>query len=396
MQPEPLHIDWEKLIDLLEKPAEERQALVAALSAEEQTIFVRLQQLKDEPLLTGALQLNTVQAWTRMLEKEKETTPVRRIADGWKKWVAAASLLFIVGAGGWLWMQSRIVRPVEHYQTIAQGLANHAPSGKVQLVTADGNTVEIDSARQLKEKDGTLIQLEQGTVAYRNGRNNAVATQGDRLFMNTLIVPRGYLYNLVLSDGSKVWLNADSKISFPVRFDKSERKVTIEGEAYFEIAHNENWPFIVRTGNTETKVLGTSFDIRAYGSNIYTTLVTGSVLFTPPAAGGVRLTPDHQVMYNSHTGATETRKVIADDWVVWKNDDLVMIRMSLAELAEMLERRYDVQVSFTDEKLKDIQYNGALHLTGNVADMLTNLEQTGNIHFAVKDKKILILPANMK
>src|SRR6478735_3893430 len=111
MQQAPHHINWELLIDLLEKPAAERQALVASLSTEEQTLFVRLLQLKDDPLLTGALQLNTAQAWIHMMEKER--APVRRLAWDWKKWVAAASVLLMVGAGGWLWMKFRSVQPVQ-------------------------------------------------------------------------------------------------------------------------------------------------------------------------------------------------------------------------------------------------------------------------------------------
>lgn len=395
MQQEPYHIDWEQLIDLLEKPASETQALVANLSGEEQALFARLQQLKDDPLLTGALQLDTVQAWARMMEKER--APVRNIAWGWKKWVAAASVLFIVGAGGWLWMKFRSTQLAQNYQTVAHALANHTPSGKVQLVTADGHTIEIDSIRQLKEKDGTLIHLQQGTVSYQGGKNSGVGSQSNTPLMNTLVVPRGYIYSLVLSDGSKVWLNADSKISFPVQFDKAERKVTIEGEAYFEVTHNDKWPFIVdidpSRGGGAVKVLGTSFDIKTYGKNIYTTLVTGSVLFTPPAANPVRLTPDQQTHFNTSSGLTEARKVIAGDWIAWKDDDLVMIKMPLDELAAILERRYDVQVSFTEERLKNIQYNGAFHFTGNIIDILNNLEQTGNIHFAVKNKTIVILPA---
>jgi ferric-dicitrate binding protein FerR (iron transport regulator) len=143
-------------------------------------------------------------------------------------------------------------------------------------------------------------------------------------------------------------------------------------------------------------VLGTSFDIKAYGNNIFTTLVTGRVQFSAAVGNPVKLLPDYQAVFNSSTGSTETRKVIAGDWIAWKDDDLVMIKMSLASLAEILERRYDVQVSFADEKLKAVQYNGALHLTGNVIDVLNSLEQTGNIHFAVKDKKIFILPADEK
>jgi len=395
MQQEPHHINWEQLIDLLEKPSAERQALVANLSGEEQALFVRLQQLKDDPLLTGALQLNTVQAWARMMEKEK--APVRRIAWGWKMWAAAACILFIAGAG-WLWMQYRPTK-VEPEQTIAQALANHTPSGKVQLITGDGHTIEIDSLKQLKEKDGTLIQLQQGTVAYQNDRNH-VNAPGNALLMNTLIVPRGYIYNLVLSDGSKVWLNADSRISFPVQFDKTERKVTIEGEAYFEVVHNDKWPFIVAIdpskGGGAVKVLGTSFDIKTYGKNIYTTLVTGSVLFTPPVANPVRLSPDQQTVFNVAGGVTKTRNVIAGDYIAWKDDDLVMIKMSLDELAAILERRYDVQISFSEERLKNIQYNGAFHFTGNIIEILNNLEQTGNIHFAVKNKTIVVQPANGK
>jgi transmembrane sensor len=398
MQQEPHHINWEQLIDLLEKPAAERQVLVTSLTAEEQALFARLQQFKDDPLLTGALQLDTVQAWSHMMEKER--APVRRMTWSWKKWVAAASLLLMVGAGGWLWMKFRSAQTVQDFQTIAQALANHAPSGRVQLVTADGQAIEIDSIKQLKEKDGTLIQLQQGTVTYQGHHSKGAGTQSIVPLMNTLVVPRGYLYNLVLSDGSKVWLNADSKISFPVQFDKAERKVTIEGEAYFEVAHNDKWPFIVAIapsiGGGEVKVLGTSFDIKTYGKNIYTTLVTGSVLFTPPVASPVRLTPDQQTVFNVADGVTKTRKVIAGDLIAWKDDDLVMIKMSLDELAAILERRYDVQISFSEERLKNIQYNGAFHFTGNIIEILNNLEQTGNIHFAVKNKTIVILPANGK
>jgi len=384
MQQEPLHTDWERFIDLLEKPEGERQALVAALPAEDQELFARLLQMKQDPLLTGALQLDTAQAWKRSF------TPVRSMH--WKRWAAAACFL-IAGATGWFfWMQTRIEAP--RYQNIARELAGHTPSAKVQLITGVGHTIEIDSTGRLEEQDGTTIQLRRGEVTYKV--SPGLAAQDNIGLINTLIVPRGYMYTLALSDGSKVWLNADSKISYPVRFDKGERKVRIEGEAYFEVVHNTQWPFKVTVGDAEVKVLGTSFDVKAYGKNIYTTLVTGSVLFTPPAANPVQLTPDHQTFFNGSSGVTATRKIIAGDWIAWKDDDLVMIKMSLAELAEILERRYDVQVSFAEEKLKDIQYNGALHLTGNIVDMLNNLEQTGNIHFAAKDKKILILPANTK
>lgn len=393
MQKESQNIDWDKLIDLLEKPVDEQQVLASALSTEEQALFARLQQVKNDQLLTGALQLDAAKAWVHIMEKEDRAAPVRRIAINWKKWVAAASLLFIAGTAWWLYTRFSINGATNNLQTVEKAMANHEPASKVQLVTAGGQTIVLDTATQLREKDGTLIRLQQGTVAYENSEH----AKGDASLINTLIVPRGYLYNLVLSDGSKVWLNADSKISYPVSFDKAERKVTIEGEAYFEVVHNDKWPFVVHAGNTATKVLGTSFNIKTYGKKVYTTLVTGSVLFTPPGnAKAVKLTPDHQTVFNVGNGNTETKKVFAGDFIAWKDDDLVMTKMTLAELAEMLERRYDVQISFAEEKLKNIEYNGALHLTNNIAEMLKNFEQTSNIQFAVKDKTIVILPANGK
>jgi transmembrane sensor len=393
MSEEQMHIDWEKLIAILEKPAAERNAVASTLSPREQEVFAWLQQQHGDQLLTGALQLDTMQAWKQTIHKigaEGSKAPVRAVSFAWKKWVAAACLLLMAGAGWLTWKQYRPA--AEGYQSVARGLAGHAPSGKIQLITADGKSVEVISVKELKEKDGTVIEVQEGQVTYK-GRAGEESMQGPGNLVNTLIVPRGYMYNLVLSDGSKVWLNADSRIRYPVRFDKAERRVEIEGEAYFEVTHNEQWPFIVAVRNTETKVLGTSFDIKAYGKNVYTTLVTGRVQFSAPAGQPFILLPGRQAVYTNNTGAATTREVIAGDWIAWKDDDLVMIKMSLAELAEILERRYDVQVSFSEEQLKKVQYNGALHLTGDVVDILDNLEQTGNIHFAVKDKKIIVLPA---
>ncbi|MBS1567023.1 MAG: FecR domain-containing protein, partial [Bacteroidetes bacterium] len=235
MQQEPLHIDWERFIDLLEKPEEERKAILAAMPAEEQALFLQLQQLHNDELLTGALQLNTAQAW------KKTVTPVRSIS--WKRWVPAACILLAAGGSWMAWERLHNAATRPGYQDIAQALAGHSPADKIKLVTADGRAIEVDSLKQLKEKDGTIIQVQQGGMAYQNDRGNVSSAPANALLMNTLIVPRGYMYNLVLSDGSKVWLNADSKISFPVQFDKSGRAVTVEGEAYFEVAHNEKWPF---------------------------------------------------------------------------------------------------------------------------------------------------------
>ena len=416
MPEEQFHIDWEQLIAILEKPESERQALSVALSEGEREILLQLQQLKKDPLLAGVLRLDAAAAWKNTREKmqgEEEPAPVHNYSFYRKRWVAAACF-FVLAAAGWLFWQ-RHRTGGNSYETVARGLAGHLPSGTVQLVTAEGRTVEVAAGRQLQEKDGTIIQLRQGTVNYYsdslrvavNGADHLHTAKEEETLVNTLIVPRGFMHSLVLSDGSKVWLNADSRIRFPVRFNQQERRVEVEGEAYFEVVHNAAWPFIVKIdpslgagGNNssggegkEVRVLGTSFDVRAYGPDIFTTLASGRVQFRDPS-GKVELSPDQQAIYEAGRGVTRVRKVIADDWISWKNDDLVMNKISLAELAVVLERRYDVSIGFGEERLKSVSYDGALHLTNNIADILDNLEQTGNVHFVVKDKKILILSAS--
>jgi transmembrane sensor len=410
------HIDWEQLIAILEKPESERQALSIALSEDEREILLRMRQLKEDPLLAGALELDVAAAWKntrQQMQGEEGPAPVHKYSFYWKRWVAAACFFVLATAGWLLWRRYRTGG--DGYETVARGLAGHLPSGTVQLVTGEGRTVEVAAGRQLQEKDGTIIQLRQGTVNYyndsmRGAGNGAVhphTATGEETLVNTLIVPRGFMHSLVLSDGSKVWMNADSRIRFPVRFNQRERRVEIEGEAYFEVVHDAAWPFIVKidpflgaggnnsSGNEgkEVRVLGTSFDVRAYGPDIFTTLASGRVQFQDPS-GNVELSPDQQAVYEAGRGVTRVRKVFADDWISWKNDDLVMNKISLAELAVVLERRYDVSIGFGEERLKSVSYDGALHLTNNIADILDNLEQTGNVHFVVKDKKILILPAS--
>ena len=336
----------------------------------------------------------------RVRTTAKVVKPVSRQGH-WRRWVAAAGII-LVGGLSWLLWQDRpegLVDQQGDEQTIHEGLAGHTPSSKVQLITAGGNTITVDSLRKFTEKDGTNILAEGGTMSYLESTATSSHEAGE--LMNTLIVPRGYIQSIVLSDGTKVWLNADSKILFPVRFGKQQRKVAIEGEAYFEVKHHSDWPFIVsvntaghREGerNAEIKVLGTSFNVKAFNQMIAATLVQGSVLFSPPAGRALEMTPDQQAVYNQRTGLNRLSTVNSEDWTAWKNDDLVMNNMKLSELAEILERRYDVEISFSEERLKNVQYNAALHLTNNVVDMLDNLEQTGNIRFAVKDKKIVILP----
>lgn len=403
MEQEQYNIDWEKLEMILGKPEQERISLIEQLSPEERKALDQLLQLREDGLLTGALQIDTQEAWKKTLRNIGETPmmPVRGFNRPWIRWVAAACII-ILGGAAWLVLRNKPGDAAQEL-SVQQGMSAHKPSSKVQLITAAGQTIEVDSLKQFSEKDGTTVQLQEGTMTYQsekpasaNGTNNT----GNSL-MNTLIVPRGYLQTLVLSDGTKVWLNADSKISFPVRFNRKERRVAVQGEVYFEVEQNAQWPFIVsvhkpgrdlqNTPDAEVQVLGTSFNVKAYNNTIYTTLATGSVLFRPSAGKPIQLSPDQQAIFKTESGTSTLQNVSSEDYTTWRNDELVMNKMPLAELAELLERRYDVQLSFSNEALKKIEYSAALHLTPHLADMLETIEQTGLVRFSVKDKKITVL-----
>ena len=404
MEQEHFNIDWEKLEKILEKPEQEMISLAEQLSPEERKALEQLQQLRADELLTGALQLDTQEAWKKTLGAIGKTPakPVHGFQWQWRRWVAAASII-ILGGTAWLIFRNRPEGNMREL-SIQKGMAGHTPSSKVQLITAGGQTIEVDSMKMFSEKDGTTIHLQEGTMTYQPEKNSPAAgsnNNGDAL-MNTLIVPRGYLQSLVLSDGTKVWLNADSRIHFPVQFGKQERRVAVQGEVYFEVEQQAQWPFIVsvhepghdftKSPDAEVQVLGTSFNVNAYSNTIYTTLATGSVLFRPSTGKPVQLSPDQQVMFKTEAGTSSLQKVSSEDYTTWRHDELVMNKMSLAELATLLERRYDVQISFSNDTLKKIEYSAALHLTPLVADMLENLEQTGLVRFAVMDKKITVMP----
>ncbi len=171
MEPEQFNIDWEKLEMILQKPEQERISLVEQLSLEERKALDQLLQLHEDGLLTGAMQLDTQEAWKRTLLAIGETSekPVRSIQPSWRKWVAAACII-ILGGAAWLVLRNKPESATEEL-SIQQGMAGHIPSSKVQLVTAAGQTIEVDSLKQFSEKDGTTIHHQEGTMTLPVRKN---------------------------------------------------------------------------------------------------------------------------------------------------------------------------------------------------------------------------------
>lgn len=198
---------------------------------------------------------------------------------------------------------------------------------------------------------------------------------------------------LVLTDGTKVWVNADSRLKFPVRFREDHREVyLLSGEAYFEVERDESKPFLVHTSRGCVKVLGTEFNVRDYPEEhrVVTTLVNGSVQFTGKDKKKVVLEPGFQVVADSLTGTWDVREVNLKEYVGWRNGLYVFSHLTLEELMRVIERNYDVTVFFANEECKRLVFSGDLQKYETVEHFLRFIETGGDVRFVVKERTITV------
>ena len=208
---------------------------------------------------------------------------------------------------------------------------------------------------------------------------------------NQLDIPRKGEYRLVLADGTRVWLNSESSLKYPVAFQGNERKVYLEGEAYFEVSKDEHKPFTVVTGESSIRVLGTSFNVRAYAdeAQLCATLVEGKVRLSH-AQQSLILSPDEQGVVTLASGKLEKRKVDASLYTVWKDGRFVFENQTLEEIMNTLSRWYDVKVFYTNEQVKQAMFNGNLKRYDDFDQIVKMLELTGVAHFKINGETIII------
>jgi len=330
--------------------------------------------------------------WEYLFQKiQNRTSPptrMRRIT----RWMAAAALLLLAGSGWLLYGRHNAVRSVAASSPLQAPPAQDVVPGsnKAVLTLADNSTINLDDA-----KNGVLGQ--QGNtqlVKNKDGQLTYHTTAASPLAYNLLTTPRGGQFQLLLPDGSKVWLNAASSLRYPTSFSGKERVVELQGEAYFEIAHNASMPFKVsilsRKGQAPAaiEVLGTHFNVKAYADEpaVRTTLLEGSVRVRKGGAA-LPLQPGQQA---SWTGTTEIKVATADveEAVAWKNGLFKFSEATVEDVMRQLCRWYDVEVVYTNGIPKDL-FQGEMYRNVNVSRVLKVLEASG-VHFTVEGKKILV------
>lgn len=311
--------------------------------------------------------------------------------------VAAACILVVVAALSW-WAVSYFGTPGSQLtkkgevQTQSQSMDHN---GAI-LTLSNGQQVTLDSAGtgQIARQGSARIVQKGGQISYLN-TGDEVSQQA--VVLNTMTTPRGKQYSLILPDGTKVWLNAASSITYPVQFEKDSRSVSVTGEVYFEVAHKTaadqktRVPFLVRSGQLQVKVLGTHFDIQNYleEHQIKTTLLEGSVALQYGVNGPEKsMVPGQQATLNRagpvriSLNEVDTKQAIA-----WKDGLFFFKDEPLSDILKQVARWYDVETSADPSKTK-LRFSGVISKRADLRDLLDVLSATGVVQFNVSENKV--------
>ena len=198
------------------------------------------------------------------------------------------------------------------------------------------------------------------------------------------MVPLRGEYRLVLGDGTKVWLNSASSLSYPVQFAEKERCVELDGEAYFEVTPDPERPFIVKSGDVQTRVLGTSFNIQAYRNekSVYTTLLTGSIRVAVADGGdAVVLTPGREAIWEKGSGAIQVEAVNAEDAIAWRYGNFIFEEEDIEVVMRMLSRWYEVEFVFDGGRKEKHTFSGRMSKDESLDTVLETIELAGGPEF---------------
>ena len=274
---------------------------------------------------------------------------------------------------------------VQNKQVIKPG------TDKAVLILDDGTVHDLSNQKEFFLKEGASTIKSTGDKIEYVGQHE----EKKELKYNTLKVPRGGEFYLVLSDGTKVWLNSETTLRYPVFFPDDERKVELIGEAYFEVEHNAKSPFLVSSDDQVIKVLGTQFNVMSYKNDpfIYTTLVNGEVevsLKNNPEIKKI-LYPNEQSTIEKGNNFIEKKLVDVYALTAWKDGRFVFQDKVLSDIMKTLSMWYDVEVVFQDIEKKNMRFTGNLPRYSNFEDVLYKIGKTNEVEFIIENERITIL-----
>jgi ferric-dicitrate binding protein FerR (iron transport regulator) len=310
----------------------------------------------------------------------------------WARLTAAAVVVVALAAGTYLDFTPRSQKTIATLQPKQNDIMPPSDN-KAILTLADGTKIELDSTRNgplAMQGKVKIIQQSTGAISYSGNTAGAIS-------YNTLSVPNGSKpIHLMLSDGSQVWINVGSSLTYPTAFTGNERKVKITGEAYFEVVHNEKIPFIVQNGDLQVKDLGTHFNVNTYQdeTSARITLLEGSVRVLRNSTSEL-LKPGQQasISNNSNSNIRVLNDVNIDEVVAWKNGKFMFDNNTdIGAIMRQISRWYNVDIEYQGNISQ--RFWGSISKNVNVSQVLKILEATGEVKFKIEGNKIFVIPVS--
>lgn len=316
--------------------------------------------------------------------KYKKRYPTRkRLAYRWYGVAAAVALL--VGLGTWQF------RGDVNKITLAK--ADILPgTSRAVLVLGDGSErkLELEPRENVIPMSGVIARQEGGEIRYNRVTTDSMKRIDPSPVYNTMKIPTGGEFMLVLEDGTKVWLNSETSLRYPVAFTGERREVQLDGEAYFEVARDETRPFVVQTRKrVNVQVLGTSFNVRAYGDeeNVETVLEEGSVRMSGDTSSVV-LEPGTMGVYNSL--GMKMLNVDTELYTAWHKGHFVFQDEMLESILGKLSRWYGMNVFYQNEEVKHLVFSGSVKKYDTIRKLLEALELSGRVSFDLKENTVVV------
>lgn len=319
-----------------------------------------------------------------LLKYKRKQTYNKKYQFIWYGGIAAVLLVYLGVV--WIWNYNK---PHVDLDTIIPG------SSKAELVLADGSVCYLNEDSQAidAEIDGAAIYNE-GSELYYAITDSVISEQ--KIIYNELRVPIGGEYQLTLSDGTRIWLNSQSHLKYPVFFSNNNREVELVGEAFFEVAHDAKRPFFVRLNNhVSVEVLGTSFNVRSYPDegNIETVLEQGQVRMGDDKSHIV-LEPGMRAVYKCVAKDLVAEKVNTALYTSWRLGHFVFQGERLESILNRMSKWYNMQVFFSNEAAKDLIFSGNIRKYDTIEKLLEALELSGGVHFDIQGETIIITLKN--
>lgn len=320
----------------------------------------------------------------------EKINPLKRRRYFYRSWSVAASIIFVLSFCTYFLIEKAVdskKNGLVHNVIIVPG------SNKAILTLANGEKISLTEAQKgklIKQRGVLISKTVDGQLVYTPAQDSKDAANATAAVQyNSMETPRGGQYQLLLPDGTKVWLNASSLIKYPVDFNTgNERKIELSGEAYFEVAHNKNRPFRVVTNRQVVEVLGTHFNVNAYNDepNTKTTLLEGSVKITGDKESAM-LKPGQQA---NLTDGFKVSDVDTEEAVAWKNGYFRFDDEKLETVMRKVSRWYNVDVEYKDNDVKNYLFAAVTTRFANISTLLKIMEQTGDANFSIVGAKIII------